>query len=312
MSTLAILLIALATPILAQPYDEVRVAATAAFTEGPATDADGNIYFTETVNNRIYKFTPGKGITVFRENSNAANGLVFDVQGRLIACEGGGESRRNPRVTRTDIKTGKMEVLAGAERGTPLNRPNDVTVDGRGRIYFTDPGPAGKSAVYRIDPDGKLTRILAEPAIERPNGLMISPDDRTFYLIETNRTDFGKTDKLARMIRAYDLSPEGAVSNMRVFHDFHPGRSADGSCIDTQGNLYAVAGLHLRRGTSETLDTRAGVYVFSPQGRLLRFIGIPEDTVTNCTFGGPGMRTLYVTAGKTLFEVSVEVPGTRR
>ncbi len=312
MTTVGMLLFSLSAAAGAQPYDEVRVAAVTAFTEGPATDAEGNVYFTETVNNRIFRFTPGKGITIFRENSNAANGLVFDRQGRLIACEGSDDVRRNPRVTRTDIKTGKMEVLAGTERGTPLNRPNDVTIDGRDRIYFTDPGPVGKSAVYRIDPDGKVTRILAEPAIERPNGLMVSPDDRTFYLVETNRTDSGKPDKLARMIRAYDLSAGGTVSNMRVFHDFHPGRSADGACIDTRGNLYAVAGLHLRRATSETLDTRAGVYVFSPGGRLLRFIGIPEDTVTNCTFGGPELRTLYVTAGKTLFEVSVEVAGTRR
>ena len=114
------------------------------------------------------------------------------------------------------------------------------------------------------------------------------------------------------MIRAYDLDPEGTVHNMRVFHNFYPGRSADGLCIDTRGTLYAAAGLHSRRGTSETLDTRPGVHVFSPAGKLLDYIPIPEDTVTNCAFGGADMRTLYVTAGKTLYQVRTETPGLRR
>lgn len=289
---------------LAQPLDEVKVAAITAFTEGPAVDAAGNIYFTETRNEKIMKLTPKRELTVFRENSNGANGLVFDRQGRLIACEG---NPKNPRVTRTDIPTGKIEILAGAEKGIALTAPNDVTVDGKNRIYFTDMAPVGHGGVYRIDTDDKVTRILSGSEVQRPNGLMISPDDRTFYVVEANGLEGG-----ARMIRAYDLSPAGTVSNMRVFHNFYPGRSADGMCIDTRGNLYAIAGLHMRRGTSETLDTKPGVHVFSPQGKLLRYIMIPEDTVTNCTFGGPDMKTLFVTAGKSLYEVAVDVPGTSR
>jgi gluconolactonase len=114
------------------------------------------------------------------------------------------------------------------------------------------------------------------------------------------------------MIRAYDLSPAGEVSNMRVFHNFYPGRSADGLCMDTQANLYAVAGLHQKRGTSETLDTKPGVHVFNPAGQLLRFIAVPEDTVTNCTFAGPDNKTLYVTAGKGLYRFANDIAGTRR
>ena len=303
----ALILLLLTASAFGQPLDEVKVAAITAFTEGPAVDREGNIYFTETRTNRIMKYTPKRELSVFRENSNGANGLVFDRQGRLIACEGSDEQRKNPRVTRTDIRTGKLEVIAGSERGSPLNRPNDVTIDGRDRIYFTDPGTADKSAVYRVDADGKVTKILSSPAIERPNGLIISPDDRTLYLVEANGAERG-----ARMLRAYDLSPDGVPSNMRVFHNFYPGRSADGLCIDTRGNVYAIAGLHMRRGTSETLDTRPGVHVFSPQGKLLRFVLIPEDTVTNCTFGGQDMKTLFVTAGKSLYEVAVEVAGTSR
>ncbi|MBM3957693.1 MAG: SMP-30/gluconolactonase/LRE family protein, partial [Gemmatimonadetes bacterium] len=220
------------------------------------------------------------------------------------ACESG----EKPRVTRTDLKTGKIEVLADSYEGKPLNGPNDVTFDAKGRIYFTDPArPGGAGAVYRIDADGKLSRILTAPEIQRPNGIVISPDDRTLYLVESNGAEGG-----ARMIRAYDLAGDGTVGNMRVFHDFYPGRSADGLCIDTAGNVYAAAGLHRRRGTSETLDTKPGVHVFSPEGKLLRYIPIPEDTITNCAFGGPDRKTLYVTAGKTLFETSNDIAGTGR
>jgi gluconolactonase len=114
------------------------------------------------------------------------------------------------------------------------------------------------------------------------------------------------------MIRAYDLDPDGAVHNMRVHYNFYPGRSADGMSIDTEGNLWASAGLNRRRGSSETLDTKCGVHVISPAGKLLKFIPIPEDTITNNAFGGPDMKTLYITAGKTLYKVRTEIPGLPR
>ena len=288
----AVLAVALAT--------EVEIATIVAFTEGPTVDAAGNVYFTDTQNSRILKLGTDGKLTTFRQPSNRANGLVFDAQGRLLACEA-----RPPRVTRTDVTTGRVEVLAEQYEGRPLQGPNDITIDGRGRVYFTDPGARG--AVYRIDPDGRLTRVLAAPEIERPNGLIISPDDRTFYLVESNGAEKG-----ARMVRAYDLRSDGSVANMRVFHNFYPGRSADGLCIDTQGNVYAAAGLHRRRGTSETLDTKPGIHIFTPAGKLLEFIPIPEDTITNCAFGGPDGKTLYVTAGKTLFRFRTAVEGTRR
>jgi len=286
---------------------EGEVATTVAFTEGPTVDAQGNVFFSEIIGQRIMKLSPDGVLSTFRENSNSANGLIFDDQWRLIACEGSNEQRRQPRVTRTDMRTGRIEILAERYEGRPLSRPNDVTIDGKGRIYFTDRGAVGHSAVYRIDPDGKLSRILSGTEVEAPNGIVISPDDRTLYLVESNRVEGG-----ARMIRAYDLEPDGSVRNMRVFHNFDPGRSADGLAIDTKGNLYAAAGLHVRRGSSETLDTKCGVYVFSPNGKLLRFIPIPEDTITNCAFGGPDMKTLYVTAGKTLFKIRTDIAGTQR
>ena len=288
----------------------VEVATSLAFTEGPAVDRDGNVYFTELVGQRIMKLSAKGILSTFREHSNNANGLLIDPQGRLIACEGA-ESQRTgelmkfkPQVTRTDLRSGKMEVLADNYQGKPFVGPNDVTIDGKGRLYFTDlPG----GAVYRIDGPGHLARILAAPDIQRPNGIQISPDDKHLYLIEANQAEGG-----ARMIRAYDLRADGTVTNMRVHYNFYPGRSADGMSIDTQGNLYASAGMNQLRGTSETLANKAGVYVISPQGKLLKFIPIPEDFITNNAFGGPDMKTLYVTAGKMLFRVRVDTAGTGR
>ena len=278
-----------------------QVATTVAFTEGPTCDKSGNVFFTETKFNRIMKLTPKGELTVFRENSNAANGLVFDLEERLIACEG---NNTNPRVTRTDMQTGRVEVLADRSMGLTLNAPNDVTFDNQGRLYFTDlPG----GTVHRIDRDGKVKRILSTPDVQRPNGITISPDDKTLYLVEANQAAGG-----ARMLRVYDLHADGTPVNMRGFHTFYPGRSADGITIDSVGNVYAAAGLNATRGTSETLGTKAGIHVFSPKGAQLEYYPILEDTITNVCFGGPDWKTVYVTAGKTLFTFRVEIAGTRR
>ncbi|MFN8062715.1 MAG: SMP-30/gluconolactonase/LRE family protein [Vicinamibacterales bacterium] len=282
----------------------------AAFLDGPTSDRAGNIYFSDIVNQRILKLSAAGSLSVFRENSNVANGLLIDPQGRLIACEGADFERPGlrlhgkPQVTRTNLETGAVEVLADSYGGRPLVGPNDVTIDGKGRLYFTELYGAG---VYRIDAPGKIARILEPPTVRSPNGIRISPDDGTLYLVESGR---GANDP--REIRAFDLSPDGTVSNPRTLYNFFPGRSADGMSIDVDGNLYASAGMSELRGTSETLDTKTGVYVISPAGRLLRFIPIPEDLISNNGFGGPDMKTLFVTSGKTLFKVKTEVAGMSR
>jgi gluconolactonase len=305
--TIGLLVILLAVGALAQ---EVEVATTIAFTEGPTTDAAGNVFFTDQANDRIMKLSTDGKLSTFRQPANYANGLVFDHKWRLVACESGDAVAGTlPRVTRTDLTNGKIAVLADEYDGHNFVAPNDVTFDGQGRIYFTDK-PAtntGQGGVYRIDLDGTVRRILAPPEVEVPNGLIISPDDKILYLVEANPAEKG-----ARLIRAYDLSSNGTLTKMRVFHNFYPGRSGDGISIDVNGNLYVAAGLHRRRGTSETLDTKPGVYVFAPSGALSKFIPIPEELVTNCAFGGRDMKTLYVTAGKTLFKVRVDIEGTRR
>ena len=297
--------------LLSVVAQEVEVAARVSETEGPATegptaDRAGNIYFTEMRTQRIMKLSKDGVLSTYREKTSAI-GLIIDPRGRLIACEGG----ETPRVTRTDLRTGKIEILADKYQGTPLKAPNDVTMDGKGRLYFTD---TNGIAVYRIDASGKLARILAAPDIQRPNGIQVSPDDKKLYLVESNRSEGG-----ARMIRSYDLQPDGSVRNMQIHYNFSPGRGADGMSIDTHGNLYASAGTSHLRGpdsagniSAETLDNKTGVYVISPKGKLLKFIPIPEDTITNNTFGGADMKTLYITAGKTLYKVRTEIAGLPR
>ncbi len=303
------LTLSLAWASLAAAQD-VQLAATLTFTEGPAAAPDGSVYFTEIVNQRIMHLGTDGKLSVFRENSNVANGLLFDAEGRLVACEGATFERPGvkvsgiPRVTRTDLKTGKIEVLADSFESKPLTGPNDVTIDSKGRLYFTELDGA---AVYRIDAPGKISRILAAPAVQNPNGIQISPDDHTLYLVEANKAAGG-----ARLIRAYDLAEDGTVSNMRVHYDFSPGRSADGMSIDVEGNLWASAGLNNLRGSVETLDTKCGVHVISPQGKRIKFIPIVEDTITNNAFGGPDMKTLYITAGKNLYQVRTDIAGLPR
>lgn len=297
------------------PARSIDVAATISFTEGPTVDADGNVYFTDLRGpGRIMRMSLDGIVETFREPSYRANGLIFDSEWRLLACEGGNGAEVLPRVTRTNIETGEVEVIADQFEGKQLHQPNDVTIDGQGRIYFTDrPGAdvtadqTGVHGVYRVDLGGNIARILTEPEIERPNGIVISPEDDTLYLIEAAQQDGG-----ARMIRAYDLAEDGTASNMRVFHDFYPGRSGDGMTIDSEGNLYVAAGLNRLRGTSETLDTVAGVHIFSPNGELVEHVPIPEDTITNVAFGGDDLRVLYVTAGEVLYRVHMDITGTRR
>jgi gluconolactonase len=277
-------------------------AATLAFLEGPTVDRDGNVYFVEMTTPRIMKLGADGVLTTYRDKSNNANGLVIDAEGRLIACEGAESNRNgvkvpaNARITRTDLRTGAMEVLATSYEGTPLRGPNDVTLDRRGRIYFTD---LAGSAVYRIDTNGTLARILSSADVQRPNGIQISPDDTRLYV-----ADSFPPPTNTRRIHVFDLSADGSAHNGRVLYDFGEVRGADGMSIDVEGNLYAAA------GSAATKNT--GIHVISPQGKLIKVMPIPEDPITNNAFGGADMKTLYVTAGKTLFRLRTDVAGLPR
>jgi gluconolactonase len=250
--------------------------------------------------------------TVWRADSGRSNGLLFDGSGRLLACEGnefGPLGRR--RITRTDLATGAIEVLTDRFDGAQYNAPNDIAVRTNGQIFFTDPCYGDRAtmqmsheSVYRIDPDGHVTRVISQPDIQRPNGIALSPDESTLYLVDSCPVIGGN-----RKIWAFDLAPGGTVSRQRVVFDFAPGRGGDGMAVDRQGNLYVAAGIIRPRGPHETTEVPPGIFVISPAGALLGRLPIPEDVLTNVTFGGDDLRTLYITAGRTLWTIRVEIPG---
>src|SRR5262245_15210144 len=264
------------------------------FTEGPAYGPDGCVYFSD-IGNRIMRFDPRTmKTTVYREPSGRANGLDFDPQGRLVACEGA-NTGGNRRISVTE-EDGTVRTLADRWNGKRFNSPNDLTVDMKGRVYFTDPRYVGgepreieTESVYRIDPDGTVTQIITD--VEKPNGIILSPDMKTLYLADNN-------PKGKRELLSFPLKPDGTVGPKKVLYDFGSDRGIDGMCVDVKGNIYATAGD----------GPTGGVYVFTPEGKKLAFIPTPE-TPTNCAFAGKDRKTLYVTAGKSLYRIGLGIEG---
>jgi dipeptidyl aminopeptidase/acylaminoacyl peptidase/sugar lactone lactonase YvrE len=277
-----------------------KVATGCKFTEGPAADADGNLFFTDGPRGYVMVLRPDGKLEVWDRKSQDANGMRFDAKGRLIACCGEDGARA---VLRYEMD-GKKTVLADRYNDKRLTAPNDLTIDRQGRIYFTDPcyGRRPKDgqeryAVYRIDTDkgepvpNKVTRVIDDVAM--PNGIAISPDQKTLYV-----ADNAPGKKGPHTLVAYDIADDGTCKRRAVLHDFGERRGIDGMILDTQGNIYA---------TAEEGD-RTGVYIFSPAGKQLGFIRTPE-TATNCTFGGKDLKTLYITAGGSVYRLRVNATG---
>ena len=266
------------------------------FTEGPAYGPDRCVYFSD-IGNRIMKFDPQTGKTTeFRNPSGRANGLDFDYKGRLVAAEGA-NTGGNRRITITDID-GSVRVLADKWKGKRFNSPNDLTIDRKNRVYFTDPRYSGNEpreidteSVYRVDPNGTVTQIINDVA--KPNGIILSPNMDILYL-----ADSPPAPKGTRLLLAYPLKDDGTVGKKKVLHDFGADRGIDGMSIDIKGNLYATAG----KGAT------GGVYIFTPDGKKTEFIATPE-TPTNCVFGGEDRRMLYITAGKSLYRIHLTIDG---
>jgi len=283
----AAILAVLALAVVAQEPEEPRiklekVVAGLTFTEGPVWSKDGVLYFSEIPSNRIMQLVPGKGLSVFRENSNGANGNALDSQGRLYTCEG-----HSRRVTRTDRK-GKIEVLAERFEGKRLNSPNDVVVRKDGNVYFTDPAFGTSDdkreldfyGVFRITPKGVL-EVLAKPQ-GRPNGIALSPNGRILYVSNSDE----------RNIRSYELDHNGVPSNERVLVSGIEG-VPDGMRTDENGNIYLAA---------------RKIFIYSPEGKPVDQIGLAE-TPSNCTFGDADMQSLYVTARGAVYRIRLEVKG---
>jgi gluconolactonase len=294
-----------------------RVFSDGFFTEGPAVAPDGTVFFTDiTITEstgmqagHIWRFDPATGsTTIFRSPSGMANGLQFDGEGRLLAAEGADFGGR--RITRTDLTSGKAYIVAAQFDGRLLNSPNDLTVDTAGRIYFTDPRYFGHESVeqavhgvYRIDPDGSIHLIIADSG--KPNGIAISPDGSTLYVVAhddgtVRDTPVGVRARQGRMaLLAYDLASDGTASFREAILEFSaPRRAPDGIKVDRRGNLWIT-------------DTNRpyGIRVFTPDARELAFIPTPE-VARNLAFGhGPNARTLYITAGGSLYRIEVEQEG---
>jgi len=297
---------------LVESGSRVARAALVAFTEGPAADAAGNVFFSDIQNDRILKLSSAGELSEFRTGAGRANGNMFDHDGRLVTCEGaefGPGGRR--RVVRTDMRTGEIQVLTERYEGKRYNSPNDLAIDPRGNIFFTDPrygDTAGTDldgeAVYRIDTGGSVRRIISQPEVQKPNGIAFGPDPKTLYVVDSNGAAGGN-----RKIWAFSLAADGSASGQRLVYDFGRARGGDGMRLDVDGNLWIAAGINAPRRATETLEYPAGIYVVTPGGKLLGCIPIPEDTLTNLTFGPPDGKTLYVTAGKNLYTMPIKVRG---
>jgi gluconolactonase len=264
------------------------------FTEGPLWHAaDKYLLFSDMPGDHLRKWTAQGGVTTFRKPCAQSNGLAWDRQGRLIVCE-----HATSRVTRTE-PDGQSTVIASHHDGKELNSPNDVVVKSDGGIYFTDPTYGRNEyygnprplvldfrGVYRAEPDGGGLTLLAGD-FGQPNGLCFSLDERALYVNDTDR----------QHIRVFDVMPDGTLANGRVWAETK-GKGAgapDGMKIDSAGNVYCCG--------------PGGIHVFDPGGTCLGVIKVPEYTANFC-FGDDDLRSLYVTASKSVYRLRVRTPGT--
>jgi len=257
------------------------------FTEGPAVDAEGNVYFTDQPNDRILCWDTRGVLSVSLKPCGRSNGLYFDRRGNLLAC-----ADEKNELWRIDMKTRRHTVLVKAYNGKLLNGPNDLWVRPDGGLYFTDPfykrpywkrGPKEQDGecVYFLSADGKTLRRVADDLVQ-PNGIIGTPDGKTLYVADIRA---GKT-------YAYTIRPDGALTDKRLFCEL----GSDGMTIDNEGNVYL---------------TGRGVTVFDPQGRRIRHIDVPERWTANVCFGGEALQTLFITASRGLYAIRMRVHGVR-
>ena len=267
-------------------------------TEGPAWNGEA-LLFTHIPESRILRYDSQSGaVTEFRKYTNRTNGLAFSADGHLYGCQSG--SRRIVRFN----PDGSTSVLADRLDGHFHNHPNDLAVDRQGRIWFTDPygrlpapgpqlqGLLDHASVLRLEQRPDRTWVIRRMTYDTtsPNGILVSQDQQTLYVAQS---DYGEDKK--RELRAYPIREDGTLGSYTVLHTFGidsrgPHRGVDGMCLDTEGNIIACAGWQ-QSGPGPM------IYVFSPSGRVLETHAMPVDRPTNCTFGDADLRTLYITTG---------------
>lgn len=265
----------------------------------------------------IHRLDP-KGVASIHVENALTNGLLFSPKGDLLACQPG-----KKRVVQFD-SSGNAKVLADKFNGFAFNQPNDLSLDDAGRLYFSDPRYGPKDGmeqkdekgntiegVYRIDPDGKIHRVVARE-VERANGVLVSKDGKWLYVADNNNDVKNGARKLWRFPRNTD----GAINTKQqeLIYDWKQGRGPDGLKEDIAGNLYVAGGLNKPNPPFEPdADIKGGIYAINPNlemsKRLITFLPIPTDEVTNCAFGGSDKKTLYITGGGTLYSIRTINPG---
>ncbi len=256
------------------------------FTEGPTADTKGDIYFTDQPNDRIMTWNSKTGLSTFMQPSGRSNGLAFDKDGNLWSCADG----KNELWRITPDK--KSEVMASLFGGKPFNGPNDLWINPAGGIYFTDPFykrswwdhtemPQQKQCVYFLTPDFKKVTLVADD-LQQPNGIVGTPDGKTLYV----------ADIRANKTWTYSINPDGTISEKRLFCEM----GSDGMTIDSRGNIYL---------------TGKGVTVFDKTGKRIGNIPVPESWTANVCFGDKDLKSLFITASKSLYRIRVKVKGTK-
>jgi gluconolactonase len=300
-------------------------------TEGVAAGHDGYMYFSDITftaacpdssglyaqAGNIWRYDPKSGeATIFRSPSGMSNGIKFDREGNMVAALGADHGSR--MLVKTDMPSGRSYILSATYNARPYNSLNDLSIDEQGRIYFSDPRYLGHEplfqpgfAVYRLDPDGTVDRIVTNGG--KTNGVLVSGDQSTLYVVSNDNGWFGSLDESDQapiggrhLLQAYDLAAGGTVSNRRVVIDYselYPGQPCsgpDGMITDAEGNLYLA----------ERCEHRPGIAIRDASGRELGFISTGEEMPTNVGFGrGDESDVLYVTSGKSLYKIRVAKRG---
>ena len=254
------------------------------FTEGPAADKKGNVFFTDQPNDKIWEYDTNGKLSVFMDKTGRSNGLYFDKKGNLIACA----DEQNQLWSISPQK--KITVLVNDFEGKKLNGPNDLWIDNKGGIYITDPyyqrdywtrkkPDLDGEKVYYL-PKGKHQLVMVADDLQQPNGIIGTPDGKFLYVADI------KANKTYR----YEIKADGTLTNRQLFAE----KGSDGMTMDNRGNIYLCGN---------------GVFIFNPEGKQLSHIAVPENWTGNICFGGKNKDELFITASEGIYVLKMKVKG---